>query len=483
MSAIALPGQKHFDFQPKSLGFVETMRSRTPAPAGRVPLSELLSALSLALDLLEDAKPGHAIRSCLLGMRIGHAIGLPSCDLADLYYALLLKDVGYSTNARLMCEIVGGDDRAIKREVKLEDWTRASFSAVRLMLRYPSPGGRMTERLGRLVQMGLHRDQCNAQLIRVRCERGAQIARDIGLNRQSSEAIRSLDEHWDGSGHPDQLVGENIPIMARILNVAQHLDLFAFEQGQYAALDVLLERSGRWFDPAIVRLVHTLAKQNRLWHEGEAGTERKVVHDMEPGCALRADETQIDRIAGAFAEIVNAKSPFTLQHSLGVTDAAMLIARELGLSDARRKLVYRASLLHDLGKLRVPNTILDKPGKLNAAEWSIVREHPGLTRDILARITAFREIAEVAGNHHEKLDGSGYPFQRDGSKLNLESRILTVADVYGALSEDRPYRAGLSRERIHSIMSSEIPHKLDPDCYEALVCSLDRGGPSELRCC
>jgi HD-GYP domain-containing protein (c-di-GMP phosphodiesterase class II) len=112
-----------------------------------------------------------------------------------------------------------------------------------------------------------------------------------------------------------------------------------------------------------------------------------------------------------------------------------------------------------------------------------VREHPGLTRDILARITAFREIAEVAGNHHEKLDGSGYPFQRDGSKLNLESRILTVADVYGALSEDRPYRAGLSRERIHSIMSSEIPHKLDPDCYEALVCSLDRGGPSELRCC
>ncbi len=443
--------------------------------APQVSLSEILSALSFALDLVEDAKPGHAIRTCLLGMRISHALELGVSDSADLYYALLLKDVGCSTNARLICELVGGDDRAIKREAKLEDWTKASFSAVRLMWRNPRPGARLIERLGRLVNMGLHQDHCNAQLIGMRCERGAQIVKKIGLSSRTAEAIRSLDEHWDGSGHPDRLVGETIPVMARILNVAQHLDLFAVEQGRDVALDVLLERSGRWFDPEIVRAVHSLARQGQLWLGYGLGEEREVVRDKEPGYAMLADGRQIDRIAEAFADIVDAKSSFTFRHSVGVTEAAMRIAQELDFGPERKKTMYRASLLHDLGKLRVSNTILDKTTKLDATEWAIIQEHPGLTREILGRIEAFSEIAGIAGNHHEKLDGSGYPFRLTGRELSLEARVLTVADIYGALHEDRPYRPGLSHERIRSIMSSEIPDKLDADCFEALMCSLERG--------
>ena len=452
----------------------EAIASR-PLTAARVSLSEILSALSFALDLVEDARPGHAIRTCLLGMRISQALRLGVSDSADLYYALLLKDVGCSTNARLICELVGGDDRVIKREAKLEDWTRASFSAVRMMWRNPRPGARLMERLGRLVNMGLHQDQCNAQLIGLRCERGAQIVKKIGLSSRTAEAIRSLDEHWDGSGHPDRLVGEAIPLMARILNVAQHLDLFAVEQGRDAALDVLLERSGRWFDPEIVRAVHSLARQGRLWPGCGSGEERETVRDMEPGYALLADERQIDSIAEAFADLVDAKSAFTFRHSVGVTKAAMRIAHELDFNSERKKTMYRASLLHDLGKLRVSNTILDKTTKLDAAEWTIIQEHPGLTREILGRIEAFCEIAEIAGNHHEKLDGSGYPFKLTGHDLSLEARVLTVADIYGALHEDRPYRPGLSHEKIRSIMSTEIPRKLDADCFEALMRSLERG--------
>lgn len=445
----------------------------TPSSSRQVSLSEILSSLSFALDLVEDAKPGHAIRSCLLGMRIAGALGLAGSDLADLYYALLLKDVGCSTNARLICQLVGGDDRTIKRQAKLQDWTRASFSAVRLMWRNPRSGAGLVERLGRLVHMGLHQDQCNAQLIGLRCERGAEIVRKIGLGPRTAEAVRSLDEHWDGSGHPDRLAGESIPILARILNVSQHLDLFAADQGRNAALDVLLERSGRWFDPQIVDIVRSLARQNLLWHNYDAGTEHDLVRDMEPGYALGAGEAQIDSIAEAFADIVDAKSAFTFQHSLGVTRAAMRIAHQLGLSPERKKVMYRASLLHDLGKLRVSNSILDKPTRLDDSEWSIVQEHPGLTREILGRIKAFGEISEIAGNHHEKLDGSGYPFKLAGSELSLEARILTVADIYGALNEDRPYRAGLSRDEIRAIMSRDVPHKLDPDCFEALMRSLD----------
>ncbi|HEY0794175.1 MAG TPA: HD domain-containing phosphohydrolase [Acidisarcina sp.] len=442
--------------------------------SGQVSLSEIISALSFALDLVEDAKPGHAIRSCLIGMRIGNAMRLNGADLADLYYALLLKDVGCSTNARLICDLIGGDDRVIKREAKLTDWSRASISGVRMLWRNSRPGARLTERIGRLANMALHQDQCNSQIIGMRCERGANIVRKMGLSARTAEAVRSLDEHWNGSGHPDRLVGENIPLPARILNVAQHLDLFAADKGKDVAVAVLIERSGRWFDPEIVRVVKSLSRRNILWSNYGSDTERAAVRDLEPGRAMLADERQIDNIAEAFGDIVDVKSSFTFRHSIGVTEAAMGIAHELGFNDARKKIIYRAALLHDLGKLRVSNSILDKPSSLDDSEWRVMKEHPGLSRKILSQIGAFSEIAEIAGNHHEKLDGSGYPFKLTGRELSLEARILTVADIYGALNEDRPYRAGLSREKICSIMSGEVPHKLDPDCFEALMRSLDR---------
>ena len=443
--------------------------------AGQVSLAEIISALSLALDLVEDAKPGHAIRTCMLGMRIAEALQLKTSQSADLYYALLLKDMGCSSNAHLICEMVGGDDRIIKRAAKLEDWTRASASAVHLMWRNARPGAGLMERLGRLANMALHQDKCNAQLIGTRCERGAQIARKIGLSHQTAEAIRSLDEHWDGSGHPDRLHGQDIPLLSRILNLAQNLDVFAVERGTEVALSVIVERSGRWFDPEIVRVTQSLAQQNVLWMNYGSGAERDVVHAMEPGYQLRADDAQIDRISEAFADIVDAKSSFTFQHSLGVSQATMLIAQELELSPQRKRVMYRAALLHDLGKLRVSNTILDKTSKPDDREWEIIREHPDLSRRILKKIGAFREIAEITGNHHEKLDGSGYPFQLKGEELSLESRMLTVADIYGALHETRPYRAGLEHEEIFAILAKHSPHQLDPDCVEALRRALERG--------
>jgi putative nucleotidyltransferase with HDIG domain len=448
-----------------------------PLSGGRLSLAEILSALSFALDLVEDAKPGHAIRTCLFGMRIADALRLGVSDSADLYYALLLKDMGCSTNARLICQLVGGDDRLIKREAKLKDWTRASFSAVRMMWRHPRQGAGLMERLGRLANMGLHQDQCNAQLIGMRCERGAQIAHKIGLGPATAEAIRCLDEHWDGSGYPDRLVGESIPLLARILNVAQHLDLVAVEQGRDTALDVILERSGRWFDPEIVRVVQSLARQNLLWQDCDSGMERDIVREMEPGHALHADERQIDNISEAFADIVDAKSSFTFQHSLGVTKAALRIAHEMDLSPERKKIIYRASLLHDLGKLRVSNTILDKTTKPDEREWEIIREHPGLTRQILGRIGPFNEIAEIAGNHHEKLDGSGYPLKLAGHDLSLEARILTVADIYGALSEDRPTaKAWVTKRSAPSCPATSPTHwtliALRHSCVRSTVISL-----------
>jgi HD-GYP domain-containing protein (c-di-GMP phosphodiesterase class II) len=147
----------------------------------------------------------------------------------------------------------------------------------------------------------------------------------------------------------------------------------------------------------------------------------------------------------------------------------MGIASELGFGAERSRLVYRASLLHDLGKLSVPNTVLDKPGKLNEGEWAIVKGHAQLSEQILSKISHFGLMAQMAGQHHEKLDGSGYPHGLSAADLSLDARVIAVADVFGALSETRPYRENLVMEQVIAILRKDVPHKLDPDCFEALL--------------
>lgn len=370
-----------------------------------VSLAEILSAFSFALDLTVGAMPGHALRGCVLGMRLAQKLGTSPRQLASLYYALLMKDVG------------GG-----------------------------SKPGR---------------------------DRGAQILRKLGLGEVAAEAVRGLDEHWDGSGYPEGRKGEAIPVESRILAVAQHLDVFATEDGVEKALTKLRGLGGSWFAPELVQIADGLHREGELWEAALYGTPesetRKAAMQLAPDLVHNLDAADIDLICEAFADVVDAKSSFTCHHSLGVAEAAMIIALELGLSEERMQLVKRAALLHDIGKLHVPNSILDKPSKLDAEEWRIVQEHPRLTREILSRVRAFGELAMIAGAHHEKLDGTGYPDRLTADQLPLEARILAVADVYGALTEDRPYRAGLSLDEVVGIMCKDIPHKLDADCFEALM--------------
>jgi putative nucleotidyltransferase with HDIG domain len=454
-----------------------------------VEMPELMSALSFALDLTEGAVPGHALRSCILGMRIANELGLPEREMHDLYYALLLKDVGCSSNAARMCQIVGGDDRAIKAGVKLEDWTKPhnpKLSVLRLMWANVLPGASPAQRLARIAKIAMTQHKNNEEMITLRCDRGASIVRKIGLGEATAGAVRSLDEHWNGSGYPERLRGEAIPLLARIAAVAQHLDVFATETTPENAMAVLRERSGKWFDPELVRIAEILDRRRVLWQDCLASVPEQITRSavlaLEPGDEFRSrtepgpklEAGQIDRICEAFSDVVDAKSPFSYRHSVGVADVAVAIANTLGLSRQRIQLVYRAALLHDLGKLRVPNSILDKPGILTNEEFAIVKEHPDLTYQILSRIGAFQEIARVAGEHHEKLDGTGYPHHKSGTELSLESRIIAVADVYGALSEKRPYRDGLEFSKINQIMRKEVPHKLDAECYEALLSALAR---------
>lgn len=441
-----------------------------PAP---IRASEVISALSFALDLTEGQPAGHAVRSCVFGMRLAAELGLPLDAQGDLYYALLMKDAGCSSNASLMLRILGTDDIAGKRDATRMDWTRTGWESLQYALSHVKTGAPFLARVRALFEMAVHQKHNARELNRIRCERGSAIARRIGLSEGTALAIHCLNEHWNGMGQPRGLRGEQIPLLSRIMNLAQTADVFyaAYgKEGPAAAVEMARHRSGRWFDPNVAKAFCSIAVKQSLWSD-VANAARRVI-DLEPRAdILPTDDAGIDNICLAFADVIDAKSPFTYRHSIGVTGAAVAMAKMFSMSPADVTLIRRAALLHDIGKLSVSNTILDKPGKLTPEEWEVVRKHPQHSYEILRRIPTFRELSEIAASHHEKLDGSGYFRNLSARQLSLPARILTVADIYDALAAKRPYRDALPLEQVFAIMQKDSPRALDADCFEALKSS------------
>jgi putative nucleotidyltransferase with HDIG domain len=243
-------------------------------------------------------------------------------------------------------------------------------------------------------------------LMRARCHRGAEIALKLGFSVATAEAIRALDEHWDGHGQPRGLRGAEIPLEARILCLAQTVEVFHAAGGTRAAYRVARKRSGEWFDPELVEALSSFRFDTRFW----ASLRYPDVSAVEPpDRVLTADEARLDQIAEGFAAVVDAKSPWTHEHCDRVCAIAIGMAQLLDFDETSLRRLRRAALLHDLGKLSISSRILDKPGPLSDEERARFREHPLLGEQILGQVSSFVELSAVASAHHERLDGSGYP--------------------------------------------------------------------------
>ena len=439
----------------------------THAPSTEsVSLSEVLSALSYALDLTEGAPAGHTMRTCLIGMRLAEDAGIGAAQRSALYYAILLKDAGCSSNAGRMAALFGSDDRWVKPRMKVVDWHKRTGLALMTALSV-GRGRSMATRARQFMAIARTQDMTR-DLILIRCDRGAEIARQLGFPPETAEAIRSLDEHWCGLGYARGLCGTQIPLLARIANLAQTLEVFHARGGPRAAMRVAHERRGTWFDPALVKLVRRW-KNDEAWWALLRGDVTDAVLAAEPSDrVISVDDDGLDAVCRAFADIIDAKSPFTYRHSTRVADVAREVAVQCGLDASEQRRIYRAGLLHDIGKLGVSNTILDKNGPMTPDERRKMETHPRYTLEILERVSAFRRFALTASLHHEKLDGSGYPFGVKGSQIELASRILVVSDIHDALTSDRPYRRGMSEAQANEILERERGTKLCPVALDAL---------------
>ncbi len=438
-----------------------------------VSLSEVLSALSYALDLTEGATPGHTMRTCLIGMRIADEAGVDAARRSALYYALLLKDAGCSSNAGRMAAMFGSDDQYVKPRMKLVDW----HQRIRLALATAATVGRgkpLAERMRHLAAIARAED-ATKELIRIRCDRGASIAAQLGFPAETADAIRSLDEHWCGRGYARGLAGDDIPLLARIANLAQTVEAFHHRGGRRAALRVARQRSGRWFDPSLVRIVQGWRRDEAWWALLRGDVTEAVVNAEPSDRHAEVDADGLDGVCRAFADIIDAKSPFTYNHSTRVAELARALAAQCGLGVPEQRRIYRAGLLHDIGKLGVSNAILDKNGPMTTDERAAMERHPLHTLEILQRVGVFKSFSRTAALHHEKLDGSGYPYGVKGEALDLPSRILAVSDIHDALTSDRPYRAGMTHERAMEIMERDRGVRLCDRALDALGSVKGRG--------
>ncbi|MBI4848442.1 MAG: HD domain-containing protein [Nitrospirae bacterium] len=308
------------------------------------------------------------------------------------------------------------------------------------------------------------------------CIRGEILLNNIPWLKDSSEIIRTHHKEWR---YRNESIDNHLVFESQLLSLADYLERL-IKRDQYILHqheDIILKiksGSGSLFHPRVVELFLTVSSREEFWLDIVSPRLYSLLLNEGPFRKVEIDLPNISLIAGLFRNIIDFRSRFTSTHSSGVAASASMIARIFGLTEAEIKLIEVAGNLHDLGKLAIPNSILDKPGKLTKEEMAVMKSHTYYTYYVINTIGGIRQIAEWAAYHHERLDGSGYPFHCTAGELNTGARIMMVADIFTALAEDRPYRKGMSKEGIIRILKQFSDQKLlDPGIANLLLENFD----------
>ena len=262
-------------------------------------------------------------------------------------------------------------------------------------------------------------------------------------------------ENADGSG-PLRKTAAETGLKPQLLHLADMVDmsvkLDTLSEEKYNEILAWVERqSGKLFSEDAVKLFRDAVTYDKITHMMDAGVLTSLQRQMQTQACEYTDE-EIHNLAGLFARIIDYKSEFTQTHSLSVADKAEQMARYYGFDREKTIRYYLAGALHDIGKLVVSNDILEKPGKLTDDEYSAMKDHVSATRYILSQMKEIPDIIEWASNHHEMLNGKGYPRGLTAKELSFEERLMACIDIYQALTETRPYKDGMSHEKTIAIM-------------------------------
>jgi HD-GYP domain-containing protein (c-di-GMP phosphodiesterase class II) len=430
-----------------------------------VRLAELVAALSLGVDLGFGQPMEHVLRQCLIALRLAERIGLDEQERAVVYYTALLVNVGCHSDAYEQAKWFG-DDIALKSDKY--DHELKSLRAAAAGMRRLGAGGPPLHRFRVGLEFALSGHREVAGMIDHHAAMARLLGEQLGLPAEVLEALGGAYEQWDGRGWPGELKGAKVPLASRLAQLAEFVEVAHRVGGVQAAKKLARRRGGKQFDPELAELMCAEADMLLLGLDS-VGTWDAVI-DAEPALAVVLSGERFDAALEAVANFVDLKSPYTLGHARAVADLAAEAGGQLGLSHADVRLLRRAGLVHDLGRLGVSNSIWDKRGPLGAGEWERVRIHPYLTERMLHQSEALAPLGAIAVQHRERLDGSGYPRGLSGAAISRPARILAAADAYQAMREPRPYRPMSSADEAATELRAEVKAgRLDAEAVEAVL--------------
>jgi len=403
----------------------------------------LLAAISLVTDLGRGFPQEKALRTCLVAERIAEELGLDERVRSDTYHAALIHPVGCTAFTYEQARLFGTSELTGLPAFIRVDAARPgeALRAIRESVQ-GAPVGRRVRATVKNLTAG---NKFWAYAVRADCEAGARFTRRIGLGDSVARIVVQLQERWDGKGSPAGLGGEEIEIGARVIALANQVEIFHRTGGPQEARAMVRRRAAGWFDPSAAKAFERCADD--IFAELEAGSVWDAVLGVEPAPPVTIPPWRVDDVAAALADAVDLKSPYLLGHSSGVARLAEEAATRLGLGDEESAAVGRSGLLHDLGRVGVSNLVWDKPGPLTASEWEQVRLHAYHTERILARSPLLEPFAQTAGMHHERADGSGYHRGATAAAIPIVARVLAAADAFQALTETRPQRQAFAPDQ------------------------------------
>ena len=449
----------------------DAMISTAAAQADQLTLAELLSALSHALDITEG-QPDGPLRALLLD-RHAHRMRARArrpASCRELYYTLLLKESAARSNAARICELYLADDLAFKRDFKQID---------RRCRRCCGSSSPYRLHAGLAGACAASSTSCATAARSPRTDRNPLHARrrdrpPDALFRASPTASSISTSTGTAAAGRWACAATAIPLFARIALLAQVVDVFHDRGGREAAIDEVRGGAAAGSTRAWCAVLRSSPSDAGFWATLARPTSRQASSRSSRASASSVDDDYLDDIAAAFGQVIDAKSPYTSGHCERVARVSPTRSRsELGLPDERRRWLRRAALLHDIGKLGVSNAMLDKPGKLDDAGMGRCAAHAALTEAILSRIGAFAELA--AGRRRAPRAASTAPAIRAGCRgdeITLETRIITTADIFDALTSKRPWRQAMTVEKALETMRGELGTKVDYKVFEALELSM-----------
>ena len=289
------------------------------------------------------------------------------------------------------------------------------------------------------------------------CIVGEQNIHLVPFRTDENNIILYHHEHADGSGPLGKTAAET-NLKTQILHLADELDihykLSSLTESEFNRISEWVQsQAGKMFSEEAVQLFQDAVTYDKILYLKNKGAFSSLKRELRTVTSDYSDE-EIHSFARMFASIIDYKSEFTQTHSLGVADKAEQMANYYGFDREKATRFYLAGALHDIGKLLVSNDILEKPGKLTDDEFSVMRDHASATRYVLRLVKGIPDVVRWASNHHEKLNGKGYPRGLTAENLSFEERLMACVDIYQALTEQRPYKDGIPHEKAIAIMQN-----------------------------